>query len=33
MHQNIVAKIKNYANEDWVDIEAIVNHSIKIFDF
>ena len=30
MHQTIMTKIKKYASEDWVVIETIVNHSIKI---
>ena len=31
IHQNIMTKIKNSAIEDWIAIETIVNHSIKIF--
>ena len=32
MHQTIMTKIKNYANGDWVIIEIIVKHNIKIFE-
>ena len=32
MHQSIITKIKNYACEDWIVLDAIINHSIKIFE-
>ena len=32
MHQSIVTKIKNSGSKDWVAIETIVKHSIKIFE-
>ena len=32
MHQSIMTKIKHYASEDWIVIEKIVKHSIKIFE-
>ena len=32
MHQNIMAKIKNYACEDWILLDSIIGHSIKIFE-
>ena len=31
MHQSIKAKIKNYASEDWIVLDVIIKHSIKIF--
>ena len=31
MHQNIMKKIKNYAYEDWIVLDVIIKHSIKIF--
>ena len=31
MHQSIMTKIKNSASKDWILIETIVKHSIKIF--
>ena len=31
MHQNIMTKIKNYACEDGMVLNAIITHSIKIF--
>ena len=30
MHQSIITKIKNSASKDWIVIQAIVKHSIKI---
>ena len=30
MHQSIMTKIKNYAFEDWIALDAIIKHSIKI---
>ena len=32
MHQNIITKIKNYSCEDWNVLDAIIKHSIKIFE-
>ena len=32
MHQSIMTKIKNYACEDWIVLDAIINHSIKVFE-
>ena len=32
MHHSIMTKIKNSASKDWIVIETIVNHSIKIFE-
>ena len=32
MHQSIITKIKNYACEDWIVLDAIIKHSIKIFE-
>ena len=29
-HQSIIIKMKNFSSEDWI-VEAIINHSIKIF--
>ena len=31
MRQSIMTKIKNYASEDWVVLDVIIKHSIKIF--
>ena len=31
MHQNIITKIKNHACKDWIVLDAIIKHSIKIF--
>ena len=31
MHQIIITKAKNYACEEWVVLDAIIKHSIKIF--
>ena len=30
MHQIIMAKIKNYASEDCIVLDAVIKHSIKI---
>ena len=30
MHRSIMAKIKNYATEDWIFLDVIIKHSIKI---
>ena len=32
MHQSIIIKIKNYACDDWIVLDAIIKHSIKIFE-
>ena len=32
MHQNIMTKLKNYASEDCIVLDAIIKHSIKIFE-
>ena len=32
MHQRILTKIKNSVSKDWIVIETIVKHSIKIFE-
>ena len=31
MHQSIMTKIKNYTYEDWIVLDVIIKHSIKIF--
>ena len=31
-HQIIMSTIKNYAGEDWVVVDMIIKHSIKIFE-
>ena len=31
VHQSIMAKIKNYACEDWIVLDIIINNNIKIF--
>ena len=32
VHQSIMTKIKNYAPEDCIILDAIIKHSIKIFE-
>ena len=32
MHQRIMKKIKKYACENWIVLDIIIKHSIKIFD-
>ena len=32
IHQRIVTKIKIYACEDWIALDVIIKHSIKIFE-
>ena len=32
MHHSIMIKIKNYACEDWIVLDAIIKHSITIFE-
>ena len=31
MQESIMTKIKKYASEDWVALDAIIKHNIKIF--
>ena len=31
MHQSIMTKTKNCADKDWIVLNAIIKHSIKIF--
>ena len=31
-HQSIMTKIKDYADKDWIVLDVIINHSIKIFE-
>ena len=31
MRQSIMAKIKNYAHKDWIVLDVIIKHSIRIF--
>ena len=32
VHQSIITKIKNYACEDYIALDATIKHSIKIFE-
>ena len=32
MHQSITTKIEKYADKDWIVWDAIIKHSIKIFE-
>ena len=32
MHQSIMTKIKNYACKDWIVLDVIIKHGIKIFE-
>ena len=32
MHQSIITKIKIYACEDYIVLDAIIKHTIKIFE-
>ena len=32
MHQSIITKIKNYSDKDWIVLDVIIKHSIKIFE-
>ena len=32
IHQSIMTKIKNYACKDWIVLDVIIKHSIKIFE-
>ena len=31
MHQSIMTNMKNYADKDWIALDVIIKHSIKIF--
>ena len=31
MHQSNMTKIKNYARKDWIVLDIVIEHSIKIF--
>ena len=31
MHQSIMTKIKNCASKDWIVLDVIIKHNIKIF--
>ena len=33
MPQSIMTKIKNYASEDCIVLDVIINHNIKIFEY
>ena len=33
MHQKIMTEIKNYADKDWIVLDVIIMHSIKIFEY
>ena len=33
MHQSIMTKIKNYDCKDWIVLDVIIMHRIKIFEF
>ena len=32
MHQSIMTKTKNYADKDWIVLDVIIRHNIKIFE-
>ena len=32
MHQGILTKIKEYTCKDWIVLDVIIKHSIKIFE-
>ena len=32
IHQSIMTKLKNYACKDWIVLDVIIKHSIKIFE-
>ena len=32
MRQSIITKIKDYADKDWIVLDTIMKHSIKIFE-
>ena len=31
MYQSIMTKTKNYASENWIVLDVIIKHSIKVF--
>ena len=33
MHQSIMTKIKNYADKEWIVLDIIIKHNIKIFEY
>ena len=33
MHQNIMTKTKHYACKDWIVLDEVIKHSIKIFEY
>ena len=33
MHQSIMTEIKKYACEDWIVLDVIIKHNIKIFEY
>ena len=33
MHQSIMTKIENYVCKDWIILDAIIKHSIKISEY
>ena len=33
MHQSIMTKIKKYACKDWIVLDVIIKHGIKIFEY
>ena len=32
MHQSIMTKIKNYASEDWIVLNVVIKHTVKVFE-
>ena len=32
MHQSFMTKIKSYVSEDWLVLDVIIKHSLKIFE-
>ena len=33
MHQSTMTRIKTYADKDWIVVDVVIKHSIKIFEF
>ena len=33
LHQSIMTKIKTYSCKDWLGLDVIIKHSIKIFEW
>ena len=33
IHQSINTEIKNYASEDWIFLDVILKHGIKLFEW